>query len=159
MSAWTMNRLAAMQDWPLFCTRPVTAVLTAASRSADGITMNGSLPPSSSTVGLISLPAIAPTDWPAGSLPVSVAAATRGSRRMASTAPELTSNVWKQPSGKPPRAMTSARYSAHCGTFDACLSRPTFPAISTGAANRTACHRGKFHGITARITPSGWYRP
>src|SRR5215469_8252743 len=72
-----MNRLAAMQDWPLFWTRAVTAVLTASSRSADGITMNGSLPPSSSTVGLISSPATAPTDWPAGSLPVRVAAVIR----------------------------------------------------------------------------------
>ena len=40
--------------------------------------MKGSLPPSSSTVGLISSPAMAATDWPAGSLPVSVAAVTRG---------------------------------------------------------------------------------
>lgn len=99
MSVCTMNRLAAMQDWPLFCTRAVTAVLTASSRSAEGITMNGSLPPSSSTVGLISSPAMAATDWPAGSLPVRVAAATRGSRRMRSTALDGTSRVWKQPSG------------------------------------------------------------
>lgn len=101
MSVWTMNRFAAMQDWPLFCTRAVTAVLAASSRSAEGITMNGSLPPSSSTVGLISSPAMAATDWPAGSLPVRVAAATRGSRRMRLTAPEETSRVWKQPSGSP----------------------------------------------------------
>ena len=71
--------------------------------------MNGSLPPSSITVGLISSPQIAATDCPAGSLPVSVAALTRGSRRMASTALDDTSSVWKQPSGKPPRAMTSER--------------------------------------------------
>jgi len=158
MSVWTMNRLAAMQDWPLFCTRAVTAVLTASSRSTDGITMNGSLPPSSITVGLISSPQMAATDWPAGSLPVSVAALTRGSRRMASTALDDTSSVWKQFSGKPPRAITSDRYSADCGTFEACLSRPTLPAISAGAANRTACHSGKFHGITASTTPSGCQR-
>ena len=78
-----MNLFAAMQDWPL----------TASSRSAEGITMNGSLPPSSSTEGLISSPAMAPTDWPAGSLPVRVTAATRGSRRIFSTAPEGTSSV------------------------------------------------------------------
>src|ERR1700758_2721197 len=78
MSVCTMNRFAAMHDWPLFCPRAVTAVLTASSRSTDGITMNGSLPPSSITVGLISSPQMAATDWPAGSLPVSVAAAGRG---------------------------------------------------------------------------------
>ena len=70
-----MNRLAAMQDWPLFWhaggdRRPRAA----RSRSADGITTNGSLPPSSSTVFLTSSPAIAATERPAGSLPVSVAA-------------------------------------------------------------------------------------
>ena len=48
-----MNLFAAMQDCPSFWTRALTAVLTASSRSADGITMNGSLPPSSITVGLI----------------------------------------------------------------------------------------------------------
>ena len=54
--------------------------------------------------------------------------------------------------------MTSERYSADCGTLEACLSRPTLPAINAGAANRTACQSGKFHGITASTTPSGWYR-
>ena len=35
-SSTTMNRLAAMHDCPLFCTRAVTAVRTHASRSAEG---------------------------------------------------------------------------------------------------------------------------
>ena len=35
-SPTTMNRLAAMHDCPLFCTRAVTAVRTHASRSAEG---------------------------------------------------------------------------------------------------------------------------
>ena len=60
----------------------VTAVFTAASRSALGMTMNGSLPPSSSTVFLIARPAAAATLLPAPSLPVSVAAATRSSAMM-----------------------------------------------------------------------------
>ena len=104
-----MNRFAAMQDWPLFWVRAVTAVLTALAKSADGITTNGSLPPSSSTVCFTSSPAMAATDRPAGSLPVSVAATTRGSRRISSTFAEPISRVWKQPSGNPPRASTSAR--------------------------------------------------
>lgn len=116
--------------------------------------MNGSEPPSSSTVGLISSPATAATARPAGSLPVRVAAATRGSRRIPSTAPAPISSVWKHPSGKPPREITSARYSAVCGTLEACLRMPTLPAINAGAANRTACHSGKFHGITASTTPA-----
>ena len=47
-------------------------------------------------------------------------------------------------------------YSAVCGTLLACLSRPTLPAMSAGAANRIACHSGKFHGMIASTTPIGW---
>ena len=65
-SACTKNRLAAMQLCPLFWLRAVTATSAAFSRSADGMTMNGSLPPSSSTVGFSTSPAIEATDCPAG---------------------------------------------------------------------------------------------
>ena len=81
-----MNRLAAMHDCPLLIVRAFTAVFTAASRSALGMTMNGSLPPSSSTVFLMCLPAIDATLLPAPSLPVSVAAATRSSASSSATA-------------------------------------------------------------------------
>ena len=74
-----MKRLAAMQDCPLLMMRALTAVATASSRFALGITINGSLPPSSSTTFLIRLAAPMPTCMPAPSLPVSVAATTRGS--------------------------------------------------------------------------------
>src|SRR5919107_2036898 len=158
-SECTMNRLAAMQDWPLFWQRAVVATAAAVGMSAEGITTNGSLPPSSSTIFLRTRPAIAATDRPAASLPVSVAARTRGSDRIPSTSPLPTSSVVNAPSGKPARANTSCMYSAVCGTFDACLSSPTLPAISAGAANRIACHSGKFHGITASTGPSGKYRP
>jgi len=120
--------------------------------------MQGSLPPSSSTTFLISLPAMAATDAPAGVDPVSVAAITRRSRRIASTRPEPTRRVWKVPAGNPPRANRSCMNSAVCGTFEACLSNPTLPAISAGTANRIACQSGKFHGMMARTGPSGWYR-
>ena len=63
-SRCTMNRLAAMQDWPLLIVRALTAVAAAASRSALGMTMNGSLPPSSRTIFLISAPAARPTRDP-----------------------------------------------------------------------------------------------
>ena len=45
---------------------------------------------------------------------------------------------------------------AHCGTLEACLSRPTFPAISAGAAKRNTCQKGKFHGMIASTGPIGW---
>ncbi len=74
-----MNRLAAMQDWPLLTVRASTAAVTARPRSALGMTMNGSLPPSSSTVFLMRRPARPATSAPAGSLPVRETALTRGS--------------------------------------------------------------------------------
>ena len=100
-SRCTKKRLAAMQLCPLFWLRAVTATSAAVSRSAEGMTMNGSLPPSSSTVFFSASPAIAATDWPAGALPVSVAAATRSSRSTFSIVPEPMSRVWKTSAGKP----------------------------------------------------------
>ena len=120
-----MKRLAAMHDWPLLIVRALTAVRTAASRSALGITMNGSLPPSSSTRLLDLLARGARRRaLPAPVLPVSVTAATRGSSMTRFTWSVSISSVWKQPSGKPARRKMSSMASAHCGTFDACLSRP-----------------------------------
>ena len=66
------------------------------------------------------------------------------------------SRVWNTPPGNPPRGRCPRCASAHCGTFEACLSRPTFPAISAGAAKRKTCQNGKFHGMMARIGPIGW---
>ena len=152
-----MKRLAAMQDWPLLIVRALTAVRTAASRSALGITMNGSLPPSSSTVFLITLPA-ALRDVAAGA----VAAGERHRRDprilddAASPGRSRSAASGSTPSGKPARRKISSIASAHCGTFDACLSRPTLPAMSAGAAKRKTCQNGKFHGITASTGPIGW---
>ena len=98
-----------MQLCPLFWQRAVTATSAAFSRCADGMTMNGSLPPSSSTVFLRTSPAIAATDWPAGALPVRVAAATRSSRSTRSTVPDPISRVWKTSSGKPALRNSSSR--------------------------------------------------
>jgi len=49
IASWTMKRFAAMQLWPLFWTRAHTPISIARSMSAEGITMKGSAPPSSST--------------------------------------------------------------------------------------------------------------
>ena len=104
-SAWTMNRLAAMHDWPLFCTAAGDGGLaTASSRSADGSTMNGSLPPSSST-DLLDLaagdgapptarPARCRSAWPPPP------AGRAGWPRPAPTRPAASGS---SPSGKPPR--------------------------------------------------------
>ena len=44
---------------------------------------------------------------------------------------------------------------AHPWVVGACLRSAALPAMSVGAANRTTCHSGKFHGMMARITPRG----
>src|SRR3954468_20291103 len=77
-SRCTKNRLAAMQLCPLFWLRAVVATSAAVSRWAEGITMNGSEPPSSSTVFFSASPAIEATDCPAGPLPVRPRAGQRG---------------------------------------------------------------------------------
>jgi len=98
-----------MQDWPLFWVRATTAVATAFSRSALGMTMNGSEPPSSSTTCLTSEPAIDASERPAGSEPVSVVALTRLSRSTRSTPEAGMSSEWNAPSGKPPRSKMVSR--------------------------------------------------
>ena len=101
MSAWTIIRLPQMHDWPLFWMRAVTAALTAAARSADGMTTNGSDPPSSRTTFLRCLPATSATAAPAPSLPVSVTAATRGSATTAATSRDGIARFWNRPLGAP----------------------------------------------------------
>ncbi len=117
--------------------------------------MKGSLPPSSSTDFLMARPATSATERPAPSEPVSVTARTRSSSITAATRCEGTSRVWKEPGGYPARRNTSSMRRAVCGTFDACLSRPTLPAMRPGAAKRITCHMGKFQGMTASTGPMG----
>ena len=150
-----MKRFAAMQDWPEFTIRDFTPVESASSSFALGITINGSLPPSSSTLFFSSRPAALATALPARSLPVSVTAFTRGSRMTFSTASFSISKAWKTPSSNPASRKIFSIARAHCGTLDACLSRPTLPAIKAGAANRKTCQKGKFHGMIARMIPNG----
>ena len=130
-------------------------VSTATSRLAEGRTMKASEPPSSRTDFLMSQPAWAATARPAASEPVTVTAATRGSVRRCSTWRASMRRVWKTPRGKPARRTRASMASAHCGTLEACLRRPTLPAMSAGARKRKTCQRGKFQGMTARMTPRG----
>ena len=152
------KRLAAMQDCPLLTVRAATAAAMAVSSEAEGMTMKGSLPPSSRTDFLMSHPACAAMARPVDSLPVTVTAATRSSASTISTWLASMRSVWKLPRGKPARRTRASMASAHWGTLEACLSRPTLPAIRAGARKRKTCQKGKFQGMTARMTPSGSQR-
>ena len=104
---------------------------------------------------MIALPAAAPTDEPAPSLPVSVTAATRSSSTIGSISLLPTSSVANMPSGRPLARKISSIFSATPVTFAACFSTTALPAMSAGAAARNTCQYGKFHGMIASSTPSG----
>ena len=100
-------------------------------------------------------PAFAATARPAGVLPVRVTAATAGAAIRSPARAEPTSSVRKASAGKPAACRTSSIARAQPETFEACLRRPTLPAMSAGAAKRKTCQKGKFQGMTARTGPSG----
>ena len=145
-----------MQLCPELMRRLLAQVRAAASTSASASTRYASLPPSSRTLFLTRLPAFAATALPAATLPVRVTAAICGSSRIPATRSLPTSKVAKSPFGSPASRSTLSMASAQPGTLPACLSTTAFPAISAGAAARKTCQNGKFHGITASTTPSGW---
>ncbi len=157
-SSTTMKRLAEMQLCPLFWLRDRQATRAAAATSASASTTKGSEPPSSRTDFFSTDPATSATLAPAASLPVRVTAATRRSRRTRATASDPTSRVWNTPDGKPACRKASSAASAAWGTLEACFRTMTLPPIRAGMAARKTCQSGKFHGMTARITPSGWKR-
>ena len=150
-----MNRLEAMQLWPLFWLRARAAIFAAASRSASARTTNGSEPPSSSTCFLRLLPARLATRSPTSLEPVRVIAATRGSPISGSIEAPGTSSARNTPSGRPACLTASSMPSAERGTFEACFRTAVLPAISAGARKRITCQNGKFHGMIASTTPSG----
>ena len=119
--------------------------------------MNGSLPPSSSTVFLIALPAALATWLPAPVLPVRVTAATRGSSM---TRPHLVGLDQQGledalgESGAAEDLLDRERALGDVGGVleQADVARHRAPARRTGTPART----GKFHGMIASTGPIGW---
>ena len=66
------------------------------------------------------------------------------------------SNVRERSFGKPASRNTCSMASAQPGTFEESFITVPLPAIMPGDANRKTYKNGKFHGITASTTPSGW---
>ena len=77
--------------------------------SAEGMTMNTSVPPSSSTLFLMLRPAASATAAPAPTDPVRVTARMRRSSMSFDAAAPSMSSVWKAPAGKPARSNSSPR--------------------------------------------------
>ena len=143
-----MKRLAAMHDCPLLIVRAFTAVELRRPLPHDGMTMKEPLPPSSSTVFLICFPAMPATLRPAGSLPVRVAAATRGfssSTDWNSLGIRLARS--EMIVGKPRATKYCFNGQRALGHFRLnALAARTFPAISAGAAKTKNLPEGKVPG-------------
>jgi hypothetical protein len=155
----TMNRLAVTQLCPALPNRERAAAVAARAMSASSSTTNGSEPPSSSTVFFSAAPAACAIAAPARSLPVRVTAAIRGSATIraetSGTRPASMTSDRNSPAGAPASVNSASIASAQPVTSGLCLSRAALPAARAAHANRSTCQNGKFHGITAKITPSG----
>jgi hypothetical protein len=134
-----MKRLAAMHDSPLLMTRAAAACRAACATSASASTMNGSEPPSSRTTFFSARPAIAPTDAPAASLPVSVTALTAVCAASALASAPCTRITVNASSGSPASRHSRSIASAQPVTLEACFSATVFPAASAGTAALKAC--------------------
>ncbi len=60
------------------------------------------------------------------------------------------------PAGTPARAASSASAVADSGVSAAGLTSMVQPAASAGAALRRIIAEGKFQGVIAAVTPTGW---
>ncbi len=133
-------RLAQMQDWPVFWMRALTAWVTALSRSAEGMTMKGSEPPSSRTTFFRLRPGLF---------------GNRDARTLAAREGDGDDAVIGDDAGdgagfdcevleQPVRAAGGEHHFLHQfraqpWTMLACFSRPILPAMIVGARKRTAC--------------------
>ena len=157
IASCTMKRFAAMQDWPLLMVRAVHGGLhrrvEVRARHHDE-----RIAPAELEHGLLDDPARGGRDRRARRLaPGERRRPRRGrsSRMRCDARRSRRAASGTRPRGNPASRKTSSMASAHCGTFDACLSSPTLPAISAGAAKRNTCQNGKFQGMTARTGPIG----
>ena len=129
----------------------------ASSRSASSNTMNGALPPNSIVVRLRVGAHCSSSSLPTAVLPVKLSLRTSG--LPVSSAPiscGLPTTTLKQPAGKPARSASSAMASADSGVSSAGLTTTVQPAASAGATLRAIIALGKFQGVIAATTPTGW---
>ena len=119
--------------------------------------MNGALPPSSSDSFFIVPAHCAISFLPTSVEPVKVSLRTVGlaviSPPIAAAEPVIT---LKTPGGTPARSASSASASAEYGVCVAGFNTMVQPAASAGPALRVIIAAGKFHGVMAATTPTGW---
>jgi hypothetical protein len=110
--------------------------------------------PNSSKDFLIFKPAIEATSPPAFPLPVRLTPFTASCSRISfTTLPYF--KVLENPFRKPASKRTSSIAFPLPKQIEACFRTTVFPAKIAGTANLNTCQKGKFQGITPRITPLG----
>ena len=92
--------------------------------------------------------------------PVKLSFRTFGCEVMASpmAAASLPVTTLITPGGNPARSPITARASAEYGVCSAGLHTTVQPAASAGPSLRPSMAEGKFHGVIAATTPTGWRR-
>ena len=119
--------------------------------------MKGALPPSSSETFFIVFAHCAIRSLPISVEPVKESLRTRASP--VSTPPISRAGpvmTLMTPAGMPARCASSASASAEKGVWVAGLQTTVQPAASAGATLRVIIAAGKFQGVIAATTPTGW---
>ncbi len=137
----------------------IIAPSTAASRSASAKTRNGALPPSSMLTR-----SSWSADWrtsvrPTSVDPVKLILRSRSSPIRVSLKPpeSVVVTTLSTPSGSPASASTPARASIVSGVCEAGFITIVQPAATAGPILRVPMASGKFHGVTNRHGPTGFF--
>src|SRR5699024_7390842 len=134
----------------------LSALSTAASKSASAKTILGFLPPSSRATFLTPLAADSAIFWPVAKPPVNEIRSISGweDKRAPTLAPSPMT-TFATPAGNPKESRTSARSRVVEGVSSDGLITKELPVASAGAIFQEACSRGKFHGVIMPQTPIG----
>src|SRR5665647_367692 len=153
----TMNRLAAVQAWPMLRNFAAIAPSTALSRSASSKSTNGALPPSSIEVRRMPWADCWISCWPTAVDPVKLSFRRRGSAMIDPDTAEDREVVmtFTTPAGRPASSNSLTRYRVVSGVSAAGLITTVQPAASAGAILRVAMASGKFHGVIRKLGPTG----
>ena len=156
--AWTKIRLAQTQVCPALRNFEAIRPSAAASRSASSNTMKGALPPSSIETFLIVPAACRSNSRPISVDPVKLILRTVGldvSSPPTSAGREVGTTL-NTPLGIPASPASSAMTKADRGVSSAGFATIVHPAASAAAAFRASMALGKFQGVIAAQTPTGW---
>ena len=132
---------------------------TAASRSASSKTRNGALPPSSMLTRSSCFADCSTSLRPTAVDPVKLSLRSRSSSIRAVLRPpaSLVVTTLRTPAGSPASSSSAASASIVSGVCAAGLTTIVQPAATAGPILRVPIASGKFHGVTNRHGPTGFF--